>query len=95
MKRKIKGYRVSINCTVCYDPTSEVPGISVFYPEGPGELVQAKHYWNDFYDGFGLVYTKESAIARMKELLEQWVFAGRYRSGTIDIQRIFCTLLYR
>ena len=92
--RKVKGYRVSISYTVHYDPNSEVPGISVFYPEGHTDLVRSDRFWQDFYNYFR-VYTEREAIARAKELLNEWVFAGRYQRGTIDIHKLECNPLYK
>ena len=95
MERKIKGYRVSISYTVHYDPESEVPGISIFYPEGHTDLERSDRYWDDCYNAFGHEYTKEEAIADVKQRMEEWVYAGRYQRGTLDIQKIECTPLYR
>lgn len=76
-------YRVSVNYTVTYDPNSEVPGISIFYPEGHTDLVVDGHHWDDYY-----AKTEGEAIRMAKDAIVVWVSGGRYQHGTIKIHSI-------
>ena len=76
-------YRVSIAYTVSYDPNSEVPGISIFYPEGHTDLVRDGSHWDDYFGN-----TAQEAIEKAESALVSWVSGGRYQHGKIKIHSI-------